>query len=305
MADRGNYRSTHAVLLDTREFQELPRDAKHIFHALKQSRFNNAAGIFVFGAGEKVTLCEYTSISTEEIDMHLWTLHDGRWVFCEGGLCWLRNQLKFDPHINLKNENHAKTVLKVLSGLPAVSLVAKFCNYYGLDIPSDIPSRYHQDTIPDQDTDTDKDTEKEEEGNAARKNVDNLPKARQDYEQFIAQPRNKEGLRRVFDQPKYKPLGNWDYIWTEIIAGLIPVNAFKNNERVLNVWTRRFKKSWLGYIRNWIDKDLQSVLDGKPRPQFYKGMRIDEERAREKQRSGVSTDPTPLGETIGTITKEE
>ena len=67
----------------------------------------------------------------------------------EDGVLWFRNQLKHDPSLNLRNENHKTSIERVLENLPAISLVAKFCNYYRLSIPSGIPSRYHRDTISD------------------------------------------------------------------------------------------------------------------------------------------------------------
>ena len=147
MAKRGMYRATYAVLVDDLDFQQLPERARHLFHVMKISRVGNMAGIFICDRGEKLTLAKQTGIPVLAVNRALGELERGRWILSESSIVWLRNALRYDPKLTLNNENHQKAIQKVLRGLPALSIVAKFCNYYKLAIPSHIPSRYHRDTI--------------------------------------------------------------------------------------------------------------------------------------------------------------
>jgi uncharacterized phage protein (TIGR02220 family) len=190
-SDRGMYRAIHAVLLDDLDFQKLSERARHLFHVLKVSRISNMAGIFICEEGEKLTLARQTGIPPRGVNLGLVELERGGWILCEGPILWLRNALKYDPGLNMNNKNHQKAVLKTIQGLPGLSILAKFCNYYGLGIPSGIPSRYHRDTIEipspitDTDTDTDTETETETETLLSRKRDERGPDSEIPFEEII------------------------------------------------------------------------------------------------------------------------
>ena len=63
----GVYRSTHSVLLDTPRFKNMHWTAKYTYLALKHSRLNNRAGIFLFGKGELVTLSDLMGIPSKRV----------------------------------------------------------------------------------------------------------------------------------------------------------------------------------------------------------------------------------------------
>ncbi len=82
-----------------------------------------------------------TGLSRKVIEKALDALCDTRWITIDDGIVWVRNGLKFDPNISLKNENQVKAIKKNLLGLPKSKLVVDFCQYYGLEIPYEIASR--------------------------------------------------------------------------------------------------------------------------------------------------------------------
>ncbi len=169
--DRGNYRSEYSALLDDPTFQQLSVDARHTFHALRITRLGNQAGIFVFDEGGFVTLRVQTGLTPKRLRTALGELDKELWIIREFNVLWIRNALRWDPLQNLNNKNHRDGILKVLEGLPSLSIISKFSNYYHLDIPSHIPSRYHRDSIDipspirkkDKEKEQDTDQHKEEE----------------------------------------------------------------------------------------------------------------------------------------------
>jgi uncharacterized phage protein (TIGR02220 family) len=151
------------VLLDTPKFKSMSSDARHVFHVLKLTRLNNMAGIFVFDLGAKVTVADQTGISIKKLEIAIRELIDNQYVIYEEPILWLRNQVKHDPYVNLTNPKHVTAIHKVLNGLPSISIIAKYCNYYKLSIPIGIPIEYQSLTIgsviaytdPDPDPDSD------------------------------------------------------------------------------------------------------------------------------------------------------
>lgn len=173
MSERGSYRATYSVMLDSPEFRQMSSDARLVLHTLKNSRINNMAGIFVCGKGELMTISEQSGIPLARVSKALAILSRYHWIYHADTILWVRNQLKFDPWVNLNNENHRIAVIKIISGLPKSSIIAKFCKYYKLEYPFGIPPESIGDTIEDTsripsaitdpDPDPDLDLEEEEE----------------------------------------------------------------------------------------------------------------------------------------------
>jgi hypothetical protein len=77
---RNRYRAIYSILLDDGGFQELTAPARHLFLTLKISRFNNLAGIFLFGPGEKLTTYKYfMGISEKAFNRAFKELQDTHW----------------------------------------------------------------------------------------------------------------------------------------------------------------------------------------------------------------------------------
>jgi len=133
--DRGNYRSLYSTILDDSDYMNLPERSRHVLLVLKISRVSNFSGIFVVDEGELVTLKKQTGIELSELLHEIDFLERENWVYYVPPVLWIRNALKFEPSISLKNKYHRKSIAKKLLGLPRSPLVVAFCQYYGLDIP--------------------------------------------------------------------------------------------------------------------------------------------------------------------------
>ena len=315
MPGRGMYRATHAVLVDDPEFQVLSACARHIFHVLKISRIGNMAGIFMCDNGEKLTLAKQVGVSIKNIEAGLTELERGGWILREKSVLWLRNALKYDPMINLNNDNHRKAVKKVLEGLPGFSILAKFCNYYELEMVCAIPSRYHLDTISITDTETDTETDLSS-GKPDRKhrvsttNPDHKPAVEywcKEYEKSIGFKydfkRGKDAkliseLLKVFTLDQYRYLV--DYILTtddEWIADgrrtLGVLSAMSNNI------VQRIKSGSSAKIPKRSKDNLSAIAE------YLARRKADDERAKQKQIGGgpesseLDLYPEPQGDCSG------
>jgi hypothetical protein len=165
MADRGTYRGIYAALLDDPEFQKLPERAKFLFVALKTTRFNNLASIYILDEGGIVTLSTQTSIPNKDVKQALQILSESHWIEYEYPIVWLRNGLRFEPSIKMNNPNHKKAVEKILVGLPKLAIVHNFCDYYKLEYPFES----HSIPPPIKETDKEKDTDSEKEKKKGRR----------------------------------------------------------------------------------------------------------------------------------------
>jgi hypothetical protein len=148
--DKGYFRSVYSILWDDPDFRKLSSDAKLVFVCLKTCRLNNIAGVFSFGKGGQYTISELTGLSFERVTRALDTLSRGDWASYADGILWIRNSLKFDPFIDVANENHQKAIEDVLKTLPRSPLIANFRKYYNLNSIIVSPT----DTLPDSPTDS-------------------------------------------------------------------------------------------------------------------------------------------------------
>lgn len=191
MSDRGSYRSTYSVMLDTDEFRVLTSDARLVLHTIKNSRLNNMAGIFICRDDDGlITISKQSGLPVGRVSKAIQELIDTDWIAYREGILWVRNQLKFEPGITLANEKHKAGVINILKSLWNSEIVANYCKYYKLAYPFDrvsIPIRYK-----DTDTDTETDTEKERESSSSGK-PDPPP-----FLKIITDLNKKAGLKRGF-----------------------------------------------------------------------------------------------------------
>ena len=144
MAERGDYRAIHTVLLESPEFVDMSAAAQLVWFHLKLRL--GATGIDVIPAAEAV-LSEATNLPPEDVRNALFELKGEPpsegipnpprmgWLMRERNVFWLRNALKFEPSRTLTNDNHRKNVLTHLRGLPKLKIVNDFADYYELVSP--------------------------------------------------------------------------------------------------------------------------------------------------------------------------
>ncbi len=136
-SDRGVYRSIYVSLWDDPDFTPLPSASKFVLIYLRTSPLSNIPCIFRF---YREAILEHTGLKPEAVESSLNTLCDTHWIEIEKGIVWIRNGLRFNQTVSLRNPKHVEAIRKILIGLPKLEIVKKFCTYYGIPIPYDIPS---------------------------------------------------------------------------------------------------------------------------------------------------------------------
>ena len=157
MAERGEFRAIHTAIADDPGFLNLDTLERLMVLMLKLTLGQSGIAVMRATLPELVHL---TAGHSNGIRRAFQRLQNDDWVRVEGHVIWLRNGLKYEPHIDLRNENHRKGVVAYLKSLPKCNLVNDFACYYQLDIPfpdlipSPIPSEgdppSHGDPIPNQ-----------------------------------------------------------------------------------------------------------------------------------------------------------
>lgn len=165
MASRGDYAAIYTGMADDPDFRGLTPDGKLVVYTLKM--ILGPSGIDVVRVFEPQML-ELTGLSERRLRAALADVERAGWVLRDGSLVWLRNGLRYNPTLNLALENHRKGIERHLRGLPRQSLVARFRDYYGLDVDPSIPLPFDREGIgtpmgPPRDVDPDTDTETETE----------------------------------------------------------------------------------------------------------------------------------------------
>lgn len=134
MSERGTYRAIHTVLLDSPEFVDMSPDGQLVFFHLKLRL--GATGIGVLPGFESVLAEEGASQwDPKGIAKGLRDACSAGFLIRERNVFWIRNALKFEPSRSLTNANHRKEVQKHLAGLPKLSIVNDFADYYELERP--------------------------------------------------------------------------------------------------------------------------------------------------------------------------
>lgn len=127
---RGDYRPIYSVLPDSPEFEVLGLRAGMLLYTVKLSL--GPAGIGVLSTD---TLCHRSKLQVDEFEAARAELVHHRWILVERRIWWLRNGLRFEPTLSLKNDNHRASVEGYIRGLPKQEIVNRFAYYYGLDLP--------------------------------------------------------------------------------------------------------------------------------------------------------------------------
>lgn len=131
-SERGEFRAIHVALIDDAGFLDLSPDARHCFYPAKL--ILGLYGIRVVRS-MPAELSHATGLGWPAITQALAELADKRWLLAERHVWWLRNGLRFEPSISLKNKLHRVGAVAFLKTLPHLSIVREFAAYYGLDFP--------------------------------------------------------------------------------------------------------------------------------------------------------------------------
>ncbi|HYE89793.1 MAG TPA: conserved phage C-terminal domain-containing protein [Terriglobales bacterium] len=139
---RGLYRGVYTSLVDDPDFQALTPNAKLVFYTARLCQQAGPAAIYRYYSE---MLVRQTGLTARQVELALQELERDLWIMREGAILWVRNGLRHDPTTTLANTNHRKAVIRWLDGLPRLSIVAKFAEYYGLPKPIGCPSEGHSD----------------------------------------------------------------------------------------------------------------------------------------------------------------
>src|SRR4051812_45518151 len=116
-ADRGEYRSVPRVILDGKDYQELPPEARHLFLVLKIGM--GPAGIEVhYPYAHAIELAAQTGYDVDHVHRILAQLECSGWIRRERNVFWITDQLRYEPSLSERNAKHRKSVLTHIQGLP-------------------------------------------------------------------------------------------------------------------------------------------------------------------------------------------
>lgn len=127
MTERGEFRAIMTVIVDGPDYQSLSPKARLTLLTVKLSL--GPSGIDVI-PGLKAALSERTGLSPSVLEAALGELVRAGWVQVERNVCWVIDGLKFEPALNVRNENHRKSIFKHLNGLPRLAIVGAFVRHY-------------------------------------------------------------------------------------------------------------------------------------------------------------------------------
>ncbi len=137
MAQRGAYRAVFSALFDDPDYQWLPKDCRLLLLTLRQCKDAGPAAIFRYYSAQ---LSAQTGLTVKAISGAMATLRERGWIDYDEVVAWVRNGLRYDPHVTLADPKHRKGIEKHLESLPRSLIVLKFCDYYEIARPFEGPS---------------------------------------------------------------------------------------------------------------------------------------------------------------------
>lgn len=267
------YRTTLSRMIDDEDYRALSPLAKLLIHTLRFSRIGNLAGIFRFGKGEFEIIAEQIEGKDKVSRVELWDAlrelieSPNHWVYHSDGVLWIRNQLRSDPAIPkdergfIHNRTHKIAVERILESLPNCEIVVDFRKYYGFaggnkpglfDTAGDGASDTVLDRVSDRVSDaqlqkTITSTSTEDEWNA------------DDFVSWEGDPARVHNFIKAWNEFMKTP--HYRHYLEE---GMDLKNSFFN----MVAWIRKEKKrgekrDFVGFIRNWLNKDLNDMKSGE------------------------------------------
>jgi hypothetical protein len=140
MSERGVYRSIYSALTDDPDYQALPSKARLVLLTARICKQAGPIGIFRY---YPTLLSEQAGLSMKDVESALAALEDRNWILREGPILWIRNALRHDPSMHLKNKKHLHAITEWLKELPRLQIVLDFCHYYEIAKPFDSLSDSH------------------------------------------------------------------------------------------------------------------------------------------------------------------
>ena len=176
---RGRYQGVYSALIEDSDFLALSPAARHVFLTIRLCPQNTRASLFRLHPGVLATHTGYTLGVLRRTVAELVT---GRWIECEGPweslsgpvLVWIRNGLRYDPSNPLGNVNHRTGIAYDLTAFGASPLVARFCDYYKIPMPSPMayPTSFPSYSYSYSDSYSDSDSERKRKAPVLTREVD-------------------------------------------------------------------------------------------------------------------------------------
>jgi hypothetical protein len=101
------------------------------------ARICKQAGPAVIFRYYPAVLSAQTGLPAKDIQMALGELQEARWIEYDSSVLWVRNGLRYDPYLNLRNEKQRRGVERAVAELPRSQVVLNFCDYYKITKPFD------------------------------------------------------------------------------------------------------------------------------------------------------------------------
>ncbi len=124
---KGNFRGVYVKRWHDLEFMSLPPKVKLLLFNLETGPNSNLPRVFPL---YHEPIEKQTGLSPQEVREGLKLLIDAGWVVVEDGLIWVKNGLRDDANVSLKNQSHVTAIKRIIAGLPQSSLIKQFLEYY-------------------------------------------------------------------------------------------------------------------------------------------------------------------------------
>lgn len=121
--ERGEYRSTHVVVIYGKDFQQLSPAAKLSWWTLRH--MCGSIGLAVISALAN-QLAELTGHDEPTVAAALDELEHRGWIVREANLVWIVRALEFEPQLDVSDAKHRKGVQRRVAALPNLSIVTRF-----------------------------------------------------------------------------------------------------------------------------------------------------------------------------------
>jgi len=138
MSSRGVYRGIFSALPDDPDFQTLTPDARLLFYT---ARICHAAGPACIFRYYPAVLMAQSGLDAPRLEAALEELQEARWIEREGVILWIRNGLRYDPHMRVSDGKHRLSIERAVLALPKLPIVLRFCAYYHLPRPFEDPTQ--------------------------------------------------------------------------------------------------------------------------------------------------------------------
>jgi hypothetical protein len=130
---RGLWRSVYASIWDHEDFRALSPNARLALCGLRLGPSTTIASIFMY---YPAVVQAQTGLSPRALAAALKELErtpnaERPWIVRDASVLWIRNGLRFDTSLSLKNDNHIQALRRTVAALPQRSaVVQQFLAYY-------------------------------------------------------------------------------------------------------------------------------------------------------------------------------